>query len=286
MGKPAAFDIEIPQSEAGRIHAGLSWEDIYAQGAHGKLTSLDILEAKIQSFPKFRSFVIFAIFLVLLFSLYLQVTGFFGDAQSMSILALMTSIILFGVALILALYVSYALYAISTQRDLFLIFSRKDIDEPGRDTYFKNFDVDLHCFVFDKNKELLFQIDPTTENLVNPGETICVYHSGEESDGTGAFDDEIVYIETRKLPEDYAYFVYAVSNDCAHDFDKINDLKIRLVESVSDKTLLEKNIDSGENDGYVFCCVYKSGDVWRCQPIEQYTAFKDNWQDDVKALLP
>lgn len=279
------FELNIPDTKAGRVYVGLSWDDIFDITTAKNLTKSDIARAMITALlqPKFIAF--YLIFVVLMLSAYMQLVSFLSyiNRPYIDLSWPNTLVVVIAATIGFAIYMRAALK--KGAMPSLIDGQQKTEDLEGRDEKYAQFDMDLHCFVFDQNKNFLFEIDPTTEKTVNPGESVSVYHSGEETDGAGVYDDETIHIETKKTQDDYSYFVFAVSNDCAFSFDKINNLKIRLVNSLDDSTLHEKPVDSGENDGYVYGCVYRQQDKWFFTPIEKYIKFDENWQNEIKSLL-
>lgn len=295
-----ALKLNLSPSNKGRVYVGLSWDDIYEHGAGQGITESDISAAKIQSLPKIRLVVVYILVLalglcaalalgseieidsIMSFRLrYVLEYIFYIDTESINTGYKVNSLY-FCMFIAHALFITALLITISMP-NFFLLFSQKNIDRPERDKDFKNFDIDLHCFIYDENKNLVTEINPESKNLVT--EDGAVYHSGEESDGAGVFDDETIHIETINVPDNYHYFVFCVSNDCAHSFDKIRNLKIRLVDSQSETTLYDYAISSGEFDGFSFCVLHKTQDGWVCRKIEKYLPFTPDWQESIRALL-
>ncbi len=290
-----SFPIDIPNTQAGRIHVGLSWNDIYDETTAKALTQRDISNAKVSTFPKVRVLIIFLIFTLLSQAIAAQliylvrVTAelFSTDSTQSIIENIEPSWMSFIIVLILSttLFI-YMLYKAINQKGFFLILGEKHHDDDQRDKNHMNFDLDLHCYVYDKDKKFLFSIDPQSKKLIPPDESeTAIYHSGEETDGSGVFDDETIHIETKKLNDDYHHFIFAVSNDCAHEFNKINELKVRLANSQTDETIIEDAINSNESDGYVFCSIHKNGDQWVYKKIGKYIPFDDNWKTKLEEFL-
>jgi len=272
------LEIDIPQSKSGRIYVGLSWDDIFDKTASNTLTKNEIKGAMITALLK-PKFIIAYIVFVLFFTLLGQAiyVALFSFNWSILLVLFISSNIAFGLWMRSALNKGGIHYLIDNQQ--------KSEDLPGRDKKYGQFDIDLHCFVFNQNKEFLFEIDPTPEKMLNPGDPMSIYHSGEETDGAGVFDDETICIETNKLKEEYCYFAFAVANDCAYDFDKINNLEVRLVNSKDEKTVHQSKINSNEADGFIYCYVYKENSKWFYKTIEEYVKFDEQWQDEIIKLV-
>ena len=63
----------------------------------------------------------------------------------------------------------YMLYKAINQKGFFLILGEKHQDDDQRDKNHMNFDLDLHCHVYDKDKNFLFSIAPQNKKLIPPG---------------------------------------------------------------------------------------------------------------------
>ncbi|MGH1455251.1 MAG: TerD family protein [Alphaproteobacteria bacterium] len=267
--------IDIPNTTAGRIYAGLSWEDIFDEKTSKSLSQADVNKAIRQTLPPQK--IALLIFFALIFGqlLYLQAVMYEPTING-NLTALIVSFIL-SATLIFAYYTSPATLMQS---------SKKETDIPERDNTYQGFDIDLHCYIFNKNKEFLFEINPTSEKLINPDGKTTVYHSGEDIDGIGAYDDETIHIETKNIKSDYCHFIFAVTNDCKHEFDKINKLKIRLANSENEETYIDTNINSNEGDGFIFCHVQKEDNkLWHVTPIHKYIKFDDNILNEIKKTI-
>lgn len=272
QGDSEAVRLDLSKSLSGRIYAGLSWDDSYHPNSRINKSSRLLL--KFEDIPKNYLLILFVIFLFFYswgFSLVLPLleldpAPFFWIAP----------VIAFGSALLLSLFVMKLEGPDNT-------FSRKTEDLPERDKNYRHFDIDLHCFAYDKNKNYLFEVSPENRKLVSPDGKI--YHSGEEETGIGVYDDETIHIEIKKLPDHYSYFVFSVSNDCAHSFKKISNLKVRLVDSASEKTIAEASISSDAADGFAFCSVHRANDEWFFSPINQYIKFDKEWKTSLTQFL-
>jgi len=260
-------------AEDKRIHVGLSWEYLYGEDGNKHFEKLELLKMKFKDFPKTKTFVIYFLFIALLSYTFYDITKFYDlSIYNLAIIIIIgTLIFLF----FLNIYISMP--------GAFLRMGAKKIDRKYRDRKFRHYDIDLHCFVFDSNKNFLFEISPEPTKLVSTD--ISIYHSGEVVDGLGSYDDESISLHIKKIPDNQKYFLFCVSNDCKHDFDKVLGLKIRLALTQRNQTIIESLIKSSENDGFVFCLLTKLNEEWYYEDVNQYTPFHEDWHKDLQKLI-
>lgn len=266
------IEFKLSPSGIGRFYAGLSWDGMF-DGKH--LSKVQLGRQRISDFLTFERMMMYLIGYVVFFIGYVSLSdliGFHTDLFGAAISFIVATAIMFALTM---LYIRNV--------PAYILTPKKERDNAGRDKGFGHFDIDLHCMVFDKNGTFLLEISPRTEHMLSPER--AVYHSGEDTDGQGVYDDEAIYVETRKIPAEYNAFVFCASNDCAHNFNKIPDLKIRLTDSYRDETVIDSSITSGEADGYVFCMVHRNGDKWFYRRIDQYMPFAPHWEEDIKRLV-
>lgn len=267
-------DVEFKLSPAGigRFYAGLAWDGIY----DGKeLSKGQISRQQLSDFLNPQTF--FLILLGYIGVLIAYVSYAFLFDVSLSVLGAFIAFI------IATIVIGYLVFLYVKNTPSFLLTPKKEEDDMGRDKKFGHFDIDLHCMVFDKNGTFLLEISPRTEHMLSLEGGI--YHSGEDTDGQGVYDDEAIYVESRKLPPEYHSFVFCASNDCAHEFNKVPNLKIRLADSYRDNTVIDSAISSAEADGYIFCLVYREEGKWFYRRIDKYLRFAFNWEQEVRKMV-
>jgi stress response protein SCP2 len=148
--------------------------------------------------------------------------------------------------------------------------SRKDGDKAGRDKNAVQFDLDLDCYIFDKDFKFLCTVSAEDDDhLLDPSQK--VYHSGDDQSGMGGGDSEQVFVETNGLPENYHHIFFVVRSDCMHSLDRFGDPKIRLADGKTGDNALHTAIVPETEEkkyGYVFCRVFRNGEGWRFQNID------------------
>ena len=153
-------------------------------------------------------------------------------------------------------------------------------DEKGRDKNYNQFDLDLICYVLDKNGNQAAYSGPASADVIDEKEVI--YHSGENFSGYGGYDDEQIHIEVNKVPEEYRNIFFVVDSDCKFSLDEVNNPSIRLVNCLTDENILDIPINAPapiNAYAYVFGRLFHDGDSWYFHFIDEYT-------DDEKSDWP
>lgn len=151
----------------------------------------------------------------------------------------------------------------------------------SREGSYKQYDLDLHCFVLDSEDNIAARIGPEEENMV--GSSAAIYHSGEEFTGQGVYDDETIHIDLRKLEAELSKFYIVVTSDNRFDFSQLdNKPKIRIVDSKLEKELSVVEIptelpEAKGKHGFICGCLTKSGTSWSFKPIQQFCDFEQDW---------
>ena len=155
----------------------------------------------------------------------------------------------------------------------------KEQDAKGRDKQAEQHDLDLDCYIFDKNMVLKQVVGTEDDNFIDPSRK--VYHSGENQSGMGGPDDEQVFVELHGIPDDYHHFFFTVKSDSRYSFEEINEPVVRLADSKTNDNLLENTINPPVHlnaHGYVFCHVFREGDGWKFRNIDEFTGDDVNWE--------
>lgn len=161
---------------------------------------------------------------------------------------------------------------------------KKGIKDAGR------YDLDLSCYVFDRDMRLKCVIGPEEEVYSDPSRK--VYHSGDDIHGSaGAGDDEQAFVETAELPEDYAHFFFVVETDGRYSLNETPNASVRLADSRTNKNALRHAVSppaGSSAHGYVFCHVFReeAGEEagWAFRDISEYVAFSTDWVKYLKQL--
>jgi stress response protein SCP2 len=141
-------------------------------------------------------------------------------------------------------------------------------------------DLDLYCYIFDRNMQLYQVIGPKVGELIDPSQKI--YHSGENQHGRQGNDAEQIFVETRGLPPDYHNFIFVVKSANSNAMSDIPEGIIRLADSASNTNALENHIAEkaqppANSFGYVFCCLTREGENWAVRNIDSFTGRAVDW---------
>lgn len=145
-------------------------------------------------------------------------------------------------------------------------------DDPDhRDTDFEGFDLDLYCYIFDEQGALVEKVGPDYKDVVSEGGE--VYHSGDDFSGLGGLDDEQIYIETKKLPENYKHFLFVVKSDCKFNLNDISDPVVRIADGKTNEDFLKEDIRPAANmnaSALIFAHMAEVNDNWTITNISEY----------------
>ncbi|MBL4804244.1 MAG: TerD family protein [Alphaproteobacteria bacterium] len=145
-------------------------------------------------------------------------------------------------------------------------------DDPDhRDKEFEGFDLDLYCYIFDEHGEMVEKIGPDYKDVVS--EDGKVYHSGDDFSGIGGYDDEQIYIETKKLPENYKHFLFVVKSDCKFNLNDISDPVVRIADGKTNEDFLKEDIQPAANisaSALIFAHMAEVNDSWTITNISEF----------------
>lgn len=161
-------------------------------------------------------------------------------------------------------------------------FSDKINERKGVNT--STFDLDLTCLMYDADGEYYDYVTSLAEHAVD--ESGAVYHSGDDTSGVGAGDDEQIFVELANLPEDIHHVVFVVDMKSDHTLGEIYNPQIRLFDGMSGRVQLDVTFDQGgNNNAYIFARVKRTPDGWVLHNITRYinTAGIEDWG---QALAP
>jgi len=138
----------------------------------------------------------------------------------------------------------------------------------------ETYNLDLSCYAFDKDHEFITQVTP--DNFEMTDESGSIYHSGDDFDGGGGHDDEVVYIELKNLPENIKQMFFVIESKNVHLFNEEMNPMCRIADSMTEETLLTSKIEPQEDKNYnafIFARIMKVSDGWKLQNISKYDYF-------------
>lgn len=151
-------------------------------------------------------------------------------------------------------------------------------DAAGRDKDSPHFDLDLACYVFDKDFNQLAYVGPENAAFIDASKKI--YHSGEDQSGFGGPDDETISVETLGLPENYHHFFFVVECDSKFSLEEIRNPAIRLADGKTNENAIEATLTPPAHynaHGFAFCHVWRDGDGFMLRNLEEYTGDNVDW---------
>jgi stress response protein SCP2 len=134
-------------------------------------------------------------------------------------------------------------------------------------------DLDLLCFCYDTNGELINFIAPFAGQEIN--ENVSIAHSGDDKDGVGVFDDEDTLVCLREIPENIECIFWAVDSE-RHDFSKVHGDSIRAVDTSIEQDYFRHDLadDAGELGAdkitFIFASLRRQGSLWCLKEISEY----------------
>jgi stress response protein SCP2 len=164
---------------------------------------------------------------------------------------------------------------------------RRKENKAGRNIKFKKRDLDLHCFIFDEDKQFVCEVSPEPQKLIDPSSS--VYHSGDDYSGEGSFDDETIKLELNRLSRDYAHFFFVVTCDTKLTLAQCGEFRLHLYDPQSNKDLLlkkTKSEDGAAHASYIFCHLHKTDGAWDANPIESFGPYDRDWPLELAKMIP
>lgn len=150
---------------------------------------------------------------------------------------------------------------------------KSGVADPGR------YDLDLSCYIFDEDMNLVCLVGPSAEHYSDP--LGRVYHSGDDIHGSaGTGDNEQAFVETRDLPSYYAHFFFVVETDGRYSLADTPHAKLRLADSLTNRNTLVRAIDTEQAataHGYIFAHVLRDGNDWQYRDVDLYQPKDCDW---------
>lgn len=121
-------------------------------------------------------------------------------------------------------------------------------------------DLDASCLLFDANKELVDQV--WFQQYQSQGG--AVIHSGDNQSGSKPGADEIIHVNTSKLPDNVQTLVFTVTCFSELSFDKVDNAFISLVDTVTraEEARFDLAIEGGDHSALVIGKLSRRGDDW------------------------
>lgn len=155
------------------------------------------------------------------------------------------------------------------------------------------YDLDLLCYVFDRNMKLTCTIGTSAgETLQDPSKKVS--HSGDNRAGSGGQDDEVISVETEGLPENCHHFYFVVKCDSKYSFDQYKNPNARIADGKDGLSQAECYLGAAKTDkddkrsvgmfNYIFCHAYRDGGGWKFETVDQFVPEGADWANSMAKL--
>ena len=126
-------------------------------------------------------------------------------------------------------------------------------------------DLDASCALFDANKTLVDTVS-FTHLRSNDG---SITHSGDNLTGAGDGDDETIFVDLNRVPNNVEQIVFTVNSFRGQTFDKVKNCFCRLVDTVSGQEIsMYKLAEKGaSNTGLIMAKLYRHNGNWKMGAI-------------------
>lgn len=116
-------------------------------------------------------------------------------------------------------------------------------------------DMDLACVMYDAEGRFIDGVSGRPEE--NADQSGKVYHSGDDTTGTGDHDDETISVELKDLPEDIHHIVFVAEMQSKHNFNDVEAPAIRLADGKTDQNQFIADL-SGDYTAFVFGRIFRN----------------------------
>jgi tellurium resistance protein TerD len=136
----------------------------------------------------------------------------------------------------------------------------------------ENIDVDLSCFLLDKNGQTREDSDFVFYNNLKSAD-LAVRHLGDNRDGMGETDDEAIIVDISALSYDIYKIVFIASiymaDERDQDFTRVENSFVRVVNEENDVEMARDDMTEvfKDKNGVVFCELERVGTEWHFRKI-------------------
>lgn len=144
----------------------------------------------------------------------------------------------------------------------------------ARATDGSDFDLDASCFMLIESGKV-----PNDSSFIfyNKLKSDCgsVEHTGDNLTGSGEGDDEVLYVDLKKVPSSIAKLAFTVTiheaDSRKQNFGMVSGAYIRIVDRKSNKEIARFDLseDASTNTAMVFGEVYRHGGDWKFKAVGQ-----------------
>lgn len=109
------------------------------------------------------------------------------------------------------------------------------------------YDLDLVCLIFDEEKDLIDAVSPSPQENVDLSGAI--YHSGDDTAGVSAGDDEQISVELATLPDHIHHMVFLAIIQSGHTFGQVLNAECRVADGKTDSNSLLFSMGQNDREG-------------------------------------
>ncbi|MCB9965263.1 MAG: TerD family protein [Rhodospirillales bacterium] len=155
----------------------------------------------------------------------------------------------------------------------------------------ETYDLDLVCLIYNRERVLIDAVSPAPEETVDLSGAI--YHTGDDTEGISAGDDEQVSVELANLPEDVTYLVFLAIIQSGHTFGQLLNTACRVADGKTDSDILNfflaKDGEDGANKTACALIALSKDEAaqWHIRNISEYRVDKDveDWGLEAASLI-
>lgn len=119
------------------------------------------------------------------------------------------------------------------------------------------YDMDLACVMYDREGKFVDGVSGRPEEATD--QTGKIYHSGDDTTGTGDMDDESISVELKDLPDYIHHIIFVAEMQSKHDFNDVDQPHIRLADGKTDESQFVAHL-SGPYTAYIFGRIFRAAD--------------------------
>jgi len=153
------------------------------------------------------------------------------------------------------------------------------------------YDLDLICLIYNDQFELIDAVSPAPEENVDLSGAI--YHSGDDTAGVSAGDDEQISVELLGLPEDICHMVFMSIIQSKHTFGQVLNAECRVADGKTNQDLVvfpmgQRGGHEADTTACVMVVLSRSFQHdWVIRNLSEFRIDKDvaDWGEEVKKMI-
>lgn len=153
------------------------------------------------------------------------------------------------------------------------------------------YDLDLVCLMFGEDKTLLDAVSPAPEEAVDVSG--AVYHTGDDTEGFNAGDDEQISVELANLPYAIHHLVFICIIQSGHLFGQVLNARVLVADGKTNKGFFQFQLghqgqDGSNKTGCAMLSLSRGGSTgWVLTNLSEYRIDKNvaDWSMEVTPFL-